>query len=137
MAKDFDGKSEAEFWLAAGNRVGSRCDCAGVRLPPVLFVDLPGFVRICRGHGSAGILSWGESDSLAIRRFVYGIGGGPDDAQYAALRRLPSAFWGGGFFFSGWPRRASSPYLRRQSAQRSPSKRGLTPWFASLSYLTR
>src|SRR6266436_7563823 len=88
MAEDFDGEPEAEFWLAAGNRVGRWCNCPGVWLPRDLLVGLPDSVRICGVHGGVGILSRRESDSRAIRRYVYGLGGGSHHEQYAALWRL-------------------------------------------------
>src|SRR5260370_36608669 len=95
MAKDFDGKPEAKFWMAAGDRSGRGRDCVHVWISPVLFVDLLDLVRICGVHGFAGILSRGESDSRAVRGFVYGIGGGPDEAQHAALRAESRGYWRG------------------------------------------
>jgi hypothetical protein len=54
VAEDFDGKPEAEFWVAAGNRVDPRCDCPGVRILRDLLVGVPDSMRIC----GVGILSW-------------------------------------------------------------------------------
>src|SRR5258708_3181670 len=125
MAKDFDGKPEAKFWMAAGNRVCRRCDCAGVRLSPVLFVDMLDFVRVCGVHGFAGILSWSKSDTRAIRGFVYGLGGGPDDAQYEALRRLHRAYGDGLCVHRTGRRGVQSRYSERHAARRYFANRTL------------
>src|SRR2546429_9786778 len=95
VAEDLDGKPEAEFWLAAGNWAGCRRGRADFRLPGNLFVGLPDSVRVCRVDGGAGVLSRRESDSRPIGRFVFGIRGGPHDAQYAALRRLYRSYGDG------------------------------------------
>src|SRR5260370_26778998 len=89
--------------MAAGDRSGRGGDCVYVWISPLLFVDMPDFVRICGVHGFAGILSRGESDSRAVRGFVYGIGGGPDQAQYEAFWRVEHFLFGGVVFFCAWP----------------------------------
>src|SRR5260370_10883317 len=125
MAKDFDGKPEAKFWTAAGDRSGRGRDCVLVWISPVLFVDVSDFVRICGVHGVAGILSRGESDSCAIRGFVDGIGGGPDDAQYEALRRLHRAYGDGLCVHRTGRRGVQSRYSERHATRRYSANRAL------------
>src|SRR5260370_973558 len=111
MAKDFDGKPEAKFWMAAGDRSGRGRDCVHVWISPVLFVDLLVLVGFCGVAVLAGILSGGERDSRAVGGLVYGIGGGPEDAKSASLRRLPRAYGDG--LCVHWAGRARIPLAPR------------------------
>src|SRR5260370_34569483 len=136
MAKDFDGKPEAKFWTAAGDRSGRGRDCVLVWISPLLFVDMPDFVLICGVHGFAVILSRGESDSRAIRCFVYGIGGGPDDAQYEALRRLHRAYGDGLCVHRTGRRGVQSRYSERHATRRYSANRALHFGSARLRHQT-
>ncbi len=71
------------------------------------------------------LISRSESDSLAIRRFVCGIGGGPDDAQYAALRRLYRAHGDGVCLYRAGRRGVQPRCSEGHEARRCPKNRAL------------